>query len=88
MLSKTQLLDVVWGFDHFDVNLVEVHIHALRQKLEKHGPRVIQTVRGVGYVLREPATATDEARHHGQLRQASGARRWRVSRSVGERSNG
>jgi DNA-binding response OmpR family regulator len=54
VLSKTQLLDLVWGFDRFDVNLVEVHIHALRLKLEQNGPRVIHTVRGVGYVLREP----------------------------------
>lgn len=53
VLSKTQLLDLVWGFDRFDVNLVEVHVHALRQKLEVHGPRLIQTVRGMGYVFRE-----------------------------------
>lgn len=53
VLSKTQLLDLVWGFDRFDVNLVEVHVHALRQKLERHGPRLIQTVRGLGYVFRE-----------------------------------
>jgi two-component system OmpR family response regulator len=53
VLSKTQLLDLVWGFDRFDVNLVEVHVHALRQKLEVHGPRLIQTVRGLGYVFRE-----------------------------------
>jgi DNA-binding response OmpR family regulator len=61
VLSKTQLLTKVWGFDHYDVNLVEVHVSALRRKLEAAGPRVIHTVRGVGYVLRpvepEPAVA-------------------------------
>ena len=52
VLSKVQLLTQVWGFDAYDVNLVEVHMSSLRRKLEAHGPRVIQTVRGVGYVLR------------------------------------
>ena len=52
VLSKVQLLTQVWGFDAFDVNLVEVHMSSLRRKMEVHGPRLIQTVRGVGYVLR------------------------------------
>ncbi len=52
VLSKVQLLTQVWGFDAYDANLVEVHMSSLRRKLEAHGPRVIQTVRGVGYVLR------------------------------------
>ncbi len=52
VLSKTQLLTTVWGFDAYDANLVEVHMSALRRKLEAAGPRVIQTVRGAGYVLR------------------------------------
>ncbi|MGH2578693.1 MAG: response regulator transcription factor [Actinomycetota bacterium] len=58
VLSKLQLLTEVWGFEHYDLNVVEVHISALRRKLEERGPRVIQTVRGVGYVFRaatEPA---------------------------------
>jgi DNA-binding response OmpR family regulator len=46
------LLALVWDYEHYDPNVVEVHISALRRKLEAHGPRVIQTVRGVGYVLR------------------------------------
>jgi len=50
-LSKTQLLDAVWGFALSDVNLVEVHVSHLRRKLEAHGPRVIRTIRSVGYVL-------------------------------------
>jgi DNA-binding response OmpR family regulator len=52
VLSKLQLLTQVWGFEHYDLNLVEVHICALRRKLEEHGDRLIHTVRGVGYVLR------------------------------------
>jgi DNA-binding response OmpR family regulator len=39
----------VWGYDAYDHNLVEVHISALRRKLEKWGPRLIHTVRGIGY---------------------------------------
>lgn len=52
VLSKTQLLTQVWGFEAYDANLVEVHMSALRKKLESAGPRVIHTVRGAGYVLR------------------------------------
>jgi two-component system OmpR family response regulator len=48
-LSKDQLLTQVWGYDAYDPNLVEVHVSALRRKLEHSGPRVIQTVRGIGY---------------------------------------
>lgn len=52
VLSKLQLLTKVWGFEHYDLNVVEVHISALRRKLEEHGARLIHTIRGVGYVLR------------------------------------
>lgn len=52
-LSKTQILTQVWGYDSYDPNLVEVHVSSLRRKLEEGGgPRIIQTVRGIGYVLR------------------------------------
>ena len=53
VLNKTQILSAVWGFDSYDPNLVEVHISALRRKLEGHGPRLLHTVRGLGYVLRD-----------------------------------
>jgi DNA-binding response OmpR family regulator len=53
VLNKTQLLSAVWGFDAYDPNLVEVFISSLRRKLEDHGPRVLHTVRGMGYVLRD-----------------------------------
>jgi DNA-binding response OmpR family regulator len=54
VLSKRQLLSTVWGFELYHVNVVEVHVCALRRKLEASGPRLIHTVRGVGYVLRVP----------------------------------
>jgi two-component system, OmpR family, response regulator len=51
VLSKVQLLETIWGHSFSDVNLVEVHVSHLRRELEKVGPRVIHTVRSVGYVL-------------------------------------
>ncbi|MGH9246789.1 MAG: response regulator transcription factor [Acidimicrobiales bacterium] len=62
VLSKNQLLNRIWGFDHYDVNLVEVHVSALRRKLEGFGPRIVHTVRGVGYVLRAVDGAMTERR--------------------------
>jgi two-component system OmpR family response regulator len=50
-VSKDQILAAVWGFDAYDVNLVEVHISALRRKLEAHGCRILHTIRGIGYRL-------------------------------------
>ena len=50
--SKRHLLERVWNFDQYDVNVVEVHISSLRHKIEALGPRIIHTVRGAGYVLR------------------------------------
>lgn len=53
VVSKQQLLQEVWGgFDFYGNNVVEVHLSALRRKLEAKGPRMIHTVRSVGYVLR------------------------------------
>jgi DNA-binding response OmpR family regulator len=54
VFSKPQLLSLVWGFDGYDENLVEVHISSLRRKLEAHGGRLVHTERGEGYVLRSP----------------------------------
>jgi DNA-binding response OmpR family regulator len=55
VLSKEVLLDRVWGFDFGgNGNVVEVYIKQLRQKLEAEGePRLIHTIRSIGYVLRE-----------------------------------
>jgi two-component system OmpR family response regulator len=48
-LSKGQITTQVWGYDDIAPNLVEVHLSALRRKMEAHGPRLIHTVRGLGY---------------------------------------
>ncbi|HJQ47630.1 MAG TPA: response regulator transcription factor [Amycolatopsis sp.] len=55
VVSKTQILASVWGYEAYDPNIVEVHVSALRRKLEAHGPRLLHTVRGLGYVLRAGA---------------------------------
>ena len=50
VFSREQLLQHVWGYDYFgDERTVDAHIKKLRQKVEKVGPQVIQTVWGVGY---------------------------------------
>jgi two-component system OmpR family response regulator len=51
VLSKHQLLTQVWGYDAYDPNVVEVHVSALRRKLERQGPRILETIRGLGYRL-------------------------------------
>lgn len=59
VLTRDQLLDRVWGYD-FDVrsDAVDTFISYLRRKLEEGGrPRMIHTVRGVGFVLRPPTEA-------------------------------
>ena len=55
VLERRQILNEVWGYDFGgDDNVLEIYIGYLRRKLEAEGqPRLIQTVRGVGYVLRE-----------------------------------
>jgi len=54
VLSRAQLLELVWGYDFAaDTNVVDVFIGYLRRKLEAGGgPRLLHTVRGVGFVLR------------------------------------
>lgn len=51
IVSATQILSGVWGYDAYDPNLVQVHVSGLRRKLEAHGPRILHTVRGIGYRL-------------------------------------
>lgn len=55
VLSRSQILEAVWEFDvETSSNVVDVYVGYLRQKLEEGGePRLLQTIRGVGYVLRE-----------------------------------
>ena len=57
VLRREQILQEVWGYDFGgDDNVLEVYIGYLRKKVEAGGEtRLIQTVRGVGYVLREEA---------------------------------
>ncbi len=54
VLERRQILNAVWGYDFGgDDNVLEVYVGYLRKKLEVHGhPRLIQTVRGIGYVLK------------------------------------
>ena len=55
VLSKAQILDEVWdeGFEG-ESNIVEIYISYLRKKVDRDGPALIRTVRGVGYTMREP----------------------------------
>ncbi|HEU5099912.1 MAG TPA: response regulator transcription factor [Roseiflexaceae bacterium] len=55
VLTRDQLYERIWGYDFGgESNVIEVYVRALRQKLEFAGaPRLIHTLRGVGYVLRE-----------------------------------
>jgi two-component system, OmpR family, response regulator len=56
VLSKAQILDHVWNYDfRGDDNIVESYISYLRRKIDADQPRLIHTLRGVGYVLRKPA---------------------------------
>lgn len=54
VMSPAQILTQVWGYGEYADNLVQVHVSALRRKLEEHGPRLLHTERGLGYVLRAP----------------------------------
>ncbi len=55
VLTRDQILEAAWGYDSEAVsNVVDVYVGYLRQKLEAGGePRLLHTVRGVGYVLRD-----------------------------------
>ncbi|MEL6325647.1 MAG: response regulator transcription factor [Cyanobacteria bacterium J06626_23] len=55
VLTREQILENVWGYDFMgESNVIEVYIRYLRLKIDGDGEkRLIQTVRGVGYVLRE-----------------------------------
>lgn len=55
ILSRTRSYQHVWD-ERYDglSNTLEVHVKELRRKLERHGPRLIQTLRGRGYLLGDP----------------------------------
>jgi two-component system OmpR family response regulator len=53
VLSKAQILDHVWNYDfNGDANIVESYVSYLRRKIDTTEPRLLHTLRGVGYVLR------------------------------------
>ncbi len=55
VLSKARIIDHVWQYDFVgDANVVESYVSHLRRKIDQEDPRLIHTVRGVGYVLRRP----------------------------------
>ncbi len=55
VVSKTSIIEHVWQYDFAgDTSIVDTYVSYLRRKLEATGPRLIHTVHGVGYVLREP----------------------------------
>jgi two-component system OmpR family response regulator len=60
VMTRAQLLDHVWGYDFGgDARVLETYISYLRRKLDVHGPPLVHTVRGVGYVLRMPRAVPD-----------------------------
>ena len=55
VLSKQKILDAVWSYDFGgQVNVVELYISYLRKKIDADRPALIRTVRGAGYIMREP----------------------------------
>ena len=55
VLSKAQILDHVWNYDfNGEANVVEAYVSYLRRKIDTSEPRLLHTLRGVGYVLRQP----------------------------------
>ncbi|MCD8156207.1 MAG: winged helix-turn-helix domain-containing protein, partial [Clostridiales bacterium] len=59
ILSRGQIEDHIWNYDYEGgTNVVDVYISYLRRKIDGgHGQKLIHTIRGRGYVLREGATA-------------------------------
>ncbi|GGK19779.1 DNA-binding response regulator [Pilimelia terevasa] len=59
VVSKAQILDRVWDYDFDgDGRIVESYVYYLRRKIDRDGPALIHTVRGVGYTLRLPREDT------------------------------
>jgi DNA-binding response OmpR family regulator len=56
VISRTQLSEHVWD-EHFDAmsNVVDVTVYRLREKIDRRGSALVHTVRGAGYVLRDPS---------------------------------
>lgn len=61
VFSREQLLELVWDYQYYgDERTVDAHIKKLRQKIEKVGPQIIQTVWGVGYKFDDSQDGDDE----------------------------
>ena len=70
VVSGTQILTQVWGYEDYSDNLVQATLSTLRRKMEEHGPRLVHTVRGLGYVLRtHPVTTSTPSLHTPSLRR-------------------
>ena len=55
VVSRDTILESVWGFDtEVNENTLEVFVRLLRVKVDRHEPKLIHTVRGFGYMMREP----------------------------------
>ena len=60
VVSKAQILDRVWKYDFGgDGRIVESYVYYLRRKIDRTGPPLIHTVRGVGYALRLPRSGEE-----------------------------
>lgn len=55
VLTREKILDKVWGYDYFgDTNIIDVYIRYIRSKVDqKYNINLIETVRGVGYIIRD-----------------------------------
>ena len=55
VLSREKILDNVWGYDYYgDTNIIDVYIRYIRSKIDqKYNVSLIETVRGVGYIIRD-----------------------------------
>jgi DNA-binding response OmpR family regulator len=56
IVSRNQIIDHLWGYDFMSAsNIVDVHVKNLRKKVDRRGRRLLETVRGLGYRLRDLA---------------------------------
>jgi two-component system, OmpR family, response regulator len=76
VVPKARLLELIWGYDAVDENLVEVHVSILRRRLGPDAAPLIQTVRGIGYVLRDDLSS-GRARALSRRLRFRGRDKWR-----------
>ena len=81
VLSKMQILDHVWDYDfRGDTGIVESYVSVLRRKVDTVEPRLIHTLRGVGYVLRLPTLLGSRVTRSYHDRDAAGRAGQRAGR--------